>query len=165
MKAVYFDKDIPRILATKFASRYAKWMLYTGLNAVKYRENFPDPPLPADDWVRVRNRACGLCGTDVSFFNATTGTNSAFEPIPGSQRTFLGHENVGVISEVGPKNQGQCLGLLPFCVFRLGFFSLVNGVRRPTSQGCGQEDYQTYGQGHALFHIHRFASFQRVLNY
>lgn len=102
MRAVYFDKDIPRILATKFASRYAKWMLYTGMNAVKYRENFPDPPLPADDWVRVRNTACGLCGTDVSFFKATTGTNSAFEPIPGSQRTFLGHENVGVVSEVGP---------------------------------------------------------------
>ena len=51
--------------------------------------------------MRVRNVACGLCGTDVSFFKATTGTNSALEPIPGSKRTFLGHENVGVVTEVG----------------------------------------------------------------
>ena len=51
--------------------------------------------------MRVKNIACGLCGTDISFFKATTGTNSAFEPIPGSKRTYLGHENVGVVTEVG----------------------------------------------------------------
>ena len=100
MKTVYFDKDIPRILLTKAAARVCKPLLYTGLNAVKYK-TLPDPPLPAGDWVRVRNVACGLCGTDVSFFKATTGTNSALEPIPGSKRTFLGHENVGVVTQVG----------------------------------------------------------------
>ena len=101
MKTVYFDKDIPRILATKAATRVCKPLLYTNLNAVKYKKDVPDPELPAADWVRVKNIACGLCGTDVSFFKATTGTNSALEPIPGSKRTFLGHENVGVVTEVG----------------------------------------------------------------
>ena len=100
MKTVYFDKDIPRILLTKAAAKVCKPLLYTGINAVKYK-TLPDPALPAGDWVRVRNVACGLCGTDVSFFKATTGTNSALEPIPGSKRTFLGHENVGVVTEVG----------------------------------------------------------------
>ena len=51
--------------------------------------------------MRVKNIACGLCGTDTSFFKATASTNSAFEPIPGSKRTFLGHENVGVVIEAG----------------------------------------------------------------
>ena len=101
MKTVYFDKDIPRILATKFAAKHAKGLLYGSLNAVKYLKDLPETPLPAGDWVRVKNIACGLCGTDISFFKATTGTNSAFEPIPGSKRTYLGHENVGVITEVG----------------------------------------------------------------
>ena len=101
MRAVFFDKDIPRVLITKFAARYANWLLFTGLNAVKYRTDLPDPELPADDWVRVRNIACGVCGTESSFFKATTGVNSAFEPIPGSRRTFLGHENVGEVVEVG----------------------------------------------------------------
>lgn len=100
MKTVYFDKDIPRILMTKAAAKCGKPLLFTGINAVKYRE-LPDPPLPGSDWLRVRNTACGVCGTDVSFFKATAGTNSAFEPIPGSSRTFLGHENVGVVTETG----------------------------------------------------------------
>ena len=87
MKTVYFDKDIPRILLTKAAARVCKPLLYTGLNAVKYK-TLPDPALPAGDWVRVRNVACGLCGTDVSFFKATTGTNSALEPIPAPSAPF-----------------------------------------------------------------------------
>lgn len=101
MKTLYFEKDIPRILMTKFAAKNYKKLLYTGLNAVKYNKNLSDPPLPADDWVRVKNIVCGLCGTDISFFKATTGTNSAFEPIPATKRTFLGHENVGIVTEIG----------------------------------------------------------------
>ncbi|HHT65057.1 MAG: zinc-dependent alcohol dehydrogenase [Caldicoprobacterales bacterium] len=102
MKCVYFEKDIPRILITKLAAKLFRPLLYTGLNAVKFNRNLPDPPLPADDWLRVRNISCGLCGTDVSFFKATTGTNSALEPIPLSKRTYLGHENVGIVIEAGP---------------------------------------------------------------
>jgi len=102
LKTIYFEKDIPRILVTKFAAKYWKKLLYTGLNAVKYNKTLPDPPLPADNWVRVKNIACGLCGTDMSFFKATTGTDSALEPIPTSKRTYLGHENVGRVIEAGP---------------------------------------------------------------
>ena len=101
MKTVFFDRYIPRILATKAAAGRAKKLLSTGINAVKYETGLPEPALPADDWVRVRNIACGLCGTDISFYKATTGLTSALEPIPGTQRTFLGHENVGVVTEVG----------------------------------------------------------------
>lgn len=55
MKTVYFDKDIPRVLATKgivSASKKIKpvnKLLYSGLNAVKYVKNIPDPKLPADN--------------------------------------------------------------------------------------------------------------------
>lgn len=103
MKTIYFDKDIPRVLATKAAARFkaTRGLLFTGINAVKFRKDIPEPPLPADNWVRVQNIACGVCGTDVSFFKATTGTNSALEPIPASRKTYLGHENVGRVVEVG----------------------------------------------------------------
>ena len=101
MKTVFFDRDIPRILATKAAASRGKRLLSTGINAVKYETGLPEPALPADDWVRVRNIACGLCGTDISFYKATTGMTSALEPIPGTRRTFLGHENVGVVTETG----------------------------------------------------------------
>ena len=92
MKTIYYDKDIPRILLSKAAasSRATEKLLFTGINAVKFKTDIPEPPLPADNWVRVQNIACGLCGTDVSFFKSTTGTDSALEPIPGSQKTYLG---------------------------------------------------------------------------
>jgi len=102
MKTIYFEKDIPRILITKFAAKNCKPLLFSGLNAVKYNDRLPDPPLPGDDWLKVRNIACGVCGTDLSFFRATTSTDSALEPIPASARTYLGHENVGVVQEIGP---------------------------------------------------------------
>ena len=104
MKTIYLDKDIPRILMTKAAARFkaTQGLLFTGINAVKFKKDIPDPPLPADNWVRVQNIACGVCGTDLSFFRATTGTNSALEPIPGSSKTYLGHENVGRVVEAGP---------------------------------------------------------------
>ena len=54
MKTVYFEKDIPRILATKLAAGHAKRLLSTGINAVKYEKDLPEPALPADDWVRVK---------------------------------------------------------------------------------------------------------------
>ena len=58
MKTVYFDKDIPRILATKAIAKNKrlKNLLNSNLNAVKYAIDLPEPALPADDWVRVRNK-------------------------------------------------------------------------------------------------------------
>ena len=126
MKTIYFEKDIPRILATKLAAKCCPQLLYTGLNAVKYDRKLPDPPLPGPNWLRVKNLACGLCGTDVSFFKATTGTSSAFEPIPGSARTFLGHENVGVVVEAGPA----------VTKFRVGDRVTI----REYMSGCGNKD-------------------------
>ena len=107
MKTVFFDRDIPRILATKAAAGRAKKLLSTGLNAVKYETGLPEPALPADDWVRVRNIACGLCGTDISFYKATTGLTSALEPIPGTQRTFLG-------------SNSNCFAIISYyCIFNI----------------------------------------------
>ena len=47
MKTVFFEKDIPRILATKAAAGRAKRLLSTGINAVKYETGLPEPALPA----------------------------------------------------------------------------------------------------------------------
>lgn len=138
MKALYFDKDIPRVLATKAASKSIKKLLFTGLNAVKFKD-FPDPPLPAGDWVRVKNTACGLCGTDVSFFKATTGTSSAFEPIPVSKKTFLGHENIGVVTEVGKDTKYLKVG------DRVGIRAYMSGCDtkgiQPRCTYCESGDY------------------------
>lgn len=103
MKTIYYEKNVPKILATKFFAKCCKSLLFSGLNAVKYNKKLPDPPLPAPTWVKVRNIQTGLCGTDLSFFKSTTGTQIALEPLPVSDITYLGHETVGVVEEVGPE--------------------------------------------------------------
>ncbi len=140
MKTIYYDKDIPRILLSKGAAKFkaTQGLLYTGINAVKYKTNIPDPPLPADNWVRVKNIACGVCGTDVSFFKSTTGTNSALEPIPASKKTFLGHENVGVIAEVGSAVTDFKVG------DRVGIRAYMSGCDNkdlPRCRNCAEGNY------------------------
>ena len=55
MKTIYFDKDIPRVVAVKGIVNVGKKikpankLLYGGINAVKYKKNIPDPKLPADN--------------------------------------------------------------------------------------------------------------------
>ena len=89
MKTVYFDKDIPRILATKAAAGHAKKLLKTKINAVKYETGLPEPALPADDWVRMKNITCGLAGP----MSASTRRRRARYPpwsrSPASARRFL----------------------------------------------------------------------------
>ncbi|MBI9108944.1 MAG: alcohol dehydrogenase catalytic domain-containing protein [Spirochaetales bacterium] len=53
------------------------------------------PPLSSRD-VRVRVKACGICGTDIHFFRE----------YPDGKPTPLGHEAVGVIEEIGSETSG-----------------------------------------------------------
>ncbi|MDR1898418.1 MAG: alcohol dehydrogenase catalytic domain-containing protein, partial [Treponema sp.] len=101
MRTIYFEKNIPKVLLTKAAAKLCRGLLFTGLNPVVYNRNLPDPPLPGPRWLRVRNVASGVCGTDLSFFLATTGVDCALEPLPASGRTYMGHETVGVVEEIG----------------------------------------------------------------
>jgi threonine dehydrogenase-like Zn-dependent dehydrogenase len=101
MRSIYFEKNIPKILFTKAAAKFAPFLLFTGLNPIRYDKKLPDPPLPGPKWLKVKNIAGGVCGTDLSFFKATTSPSCALEPMPGSLRTFLGHETVGIVEETG----------------------------------------------------------------
>lgn len=88
-------------MITKFAARFCKPLLYSGLNAVKLDGNLPDPALPDTNWVKVKNLCCGVCGTDLQFFKSSTGTKIALEPMPNTYRAALGHETLGIVEEVG----------------------------------------------------------------
>lgn len=149
MKTIFFDLDMPRIVATKAAAKCCKPLLYTGLNAVKFRQ-FADPPLPAPNWLRIRNLACGICGTDASFFKATTGTDCALEPIPSSKRTYLGHENVGVVEEVGSAVKNFRVG--DRVTLREYMAGCGNKDLQPPCHYCEEGDYNfclNYGKPHA----------------
>ena len=74
--------------------------LLTGLNGLKMGE-IDKPELPGDDWVLVETLMGGICGTDVSLLAQAQPPNSILQAF-SSMPMVLGHENVGVVRQVGP---------------------------------------------------------------
>lgn len=73
-----------------------KALIYNEPYCFEYSE-FPDP-VPADDEVLIRVKACGICGSDVQGFTGKTGRR--IPPL------IMGHEAAGIIEEVGCNVKG-----------------------------------------------------------
>ncbi|HSG45992.1 MAG TPA: alcohol dehydrogenase catalytic domain-containing protein [Anaerolineales bacterium] len=100
MRAIYFDKHIPRVLMTKAIAPIWKDFIWTPLSAVR-AGSLDDMTLPGSRWIRVKNEACGICATDLSLLYAKTDVSVAPAALPGIQRFYLGHESVGIVTEAG----------------------------------------------------------------
>ncbi len=103
-------------------------------------QNVPREQLPGRDWVRVRNRLAGVCGSDVQLIYADGDFRVAPAALPGHTRTYPGHEVVGEVIEVGEDvthvqvgdrvalQYGRCClttGTLPMCrACAMGQFNL-----------------------------------------
>jgi threonine dehydrogenase-like Zn-dependent dehydrogenase len=61
----------------------------------------PEPTLPGPRWLRVRNRQCGICASDLSLLLVKADPAAAPLALPGNSRFYLGHEVVGEVTEVG----------------------------------------------------------------
>jgi glucose 1-dehydrogenase len=81
-----------------------------------HMRDMPDPPMGPDE-VAVKVLRVGLCGTDVEIHHGLFG-----EAPPGEEFLILGHENIGVVVDVGPNVKGLAPGDI-----------VVSTVRRP----CG----------------------------
>ncbi len=64
-------------------------------------------PLPAPDWVRLRPRLSGICGTDLNVITAHD--SFTLEPYSSYPFTF-GHEVVATVTETGPDVTGWAVG-------------------------------------------------------
>jgi len=68
-------------------------------------EEFPDPPPPRENEVKIRITWCGICGTDLEEYLYGPLYIPVAEPNPLTGRKapmILGHEFVGTVVEVGP---------------------------------------------------------------
>ncbi|MGH2348240.1 MAG: zinc-dependent alcohol dehydrogenase [bacterium] len=107
MKALVFNPTIPRFLATKVLSTISQDALWGPWAPLQYRD-LPDPPLPGNDWVRVRTILGGVCGSDLHAIHLDASpSTSALTSFP----FVLGHENVGTVAEVGPAVRDLTPGL------------------------------------------------------
>jgi threonine dehydrogenase-like Zn-dependent dehydrogenase len=101
MRSIYFEKDIPRALLTRVLRPAWPNVVFSALSPTRCAE-MPDPPLPGPRWVRVRNRVCGICGSDLGILLVEVDPRVAPAVLPGTDRIYLGHEVVGEVTEVGP---------------------------------------------------------------
>jgi threonine dehydrogenase-like Zn-dependent dehydrogenase len=98
MKAIQYTFSIPNYLATRAADKlplgwYEKGKV-PGLKLVDAAR----VPLPGPDWLRVRPRLAGICGSDTSLLHGTS--SPALSPFV-SFPAILGHETIGEVLEAG----------------------------------------------------------------
>ena len=98
MKSIYFELNIPKILATKLLSKFTQAVYFSPLSPVRYGE-IPDQDLPGPNWVRVAPILAGICGVDLSLFFVQADPGISITALPGASKTFMGHELVGWVIE------------------------------------------------------------------
>lgn len=101
MRAIYVDKNIPKALIVKALKPIWPGVVFSPLS-ISHFEDMPEPELPGPRWVRVQNRLCGICASDLSLLFVDAEPSVAPVALPGFQRLYLGHEVLGLVTEVGP---------------------------------------------------------------
>ncbi|MCA9774919.1 MAG: alcohol dehydrogenase catalytic domain-containing protein, partial [Myxococcales bacterium] len=108
MRALVFEKSFARLAATKILS-LATPRAFVGPAAPMRLREIPEPALPADDWVVLRTRRAGLCGSD---YKQTFLHGNVDNPMTAliSFPQVLGHEVVGTIERMGPGVRDRAIG-------------------------------------------------------
>ena len=101
MKAVLSSISPARVLFTRFMRRLGRAPYFGPLSTIYLRE-VPTPPSPGPGQVRIHNRLCGICGSDLHFVLGEGDFRIAPAAIPGGRFPYMGHGIVGEVTEVGP---------------------------------------------------------------
>jgi threonine dehydrogenase-like Zn-dependent dehydrogenase len=106
MKAVVFLFSIPRYAFTQVLGPLFPSLYYGPLSCVQLQE-LPEPRPLTDHWVKVRTRYAGICGSDVGLVRLHDSPSSS----PYTSLPFVfGHENMGILAEVGSAVEGLSVG-------------------------------------------------------
>lgn len=106
MKALTFDYTIPKYLLTGALCERWPQVLTSQLAPMQVRE-VEEPGLLGPDWVKVRPRLSGFCGSDLSI--AKCHESLTLEPF-SSNPFVVGHEVCGEIAEAGEAVEGFAPG-------------------------------------------------------
>src|SRR5574341_1765926 len=105
MKALVYDVKPEEIIHLIQEARDSK-DAYLGRHSPLSLAEIPDLDVPFPDWVLIKTRLCGICGSDYKqVFIDFEGIDS---PLAGVA-TFppvMGHEVVGTIAALGPQVRG-----------------------------------------------------------
>ena len=108
-------------------------------------QNVPRQSLPSQNWVRVRNRLAGICGSDLHLIYTDGDFRIAPAALPNHQRSYPGHEVVGEVIEVGEDVTQLRVG--DRVVLQNGPNCLSTGAQ-PVCRACASGNYNLCEQGH-----------------
>ncbi len=109
MRTLYLEATPARMIATKALGRVWRGAYFSRIAPLHLAET-PDPRLPLPTWARVRNRLCGICGSDLHQIFLDADLDVAPIALPSHHRIYLGHEMVGEITELGTDVTGLKVG-------------------------------------------------------
>ena len=128
MKAIQYTKSIPRYLVMRHLGK--RWRnLYTSFVSCVHLVDMPEPQLPTPEWVKVRTRLSGICGSDLAIITAKG--SPYFSPFT-STPFVLGHEIIGEIAETGATVEGFPVGAR--VVIEPALSCKVRGISPPCHQ-------------------------------
>ncbi len=109
MRTLYLEVTPARFLITRALGKVWSGACFSPISPL-HLADLPDPPLPAPAWARVRNRLCGICGSDLHQLFLDADLDIAPAALPTHNRIHLGHEMVGEITELGAEVTGLEVG-------------------------------------------------------
>ena len=137
------DLSPKRVILTNLLGRFWRGAYFSSF-APLCVENAPRQPLPGTGWVRVRNRLAGICGSDLHLIYADGDLRVAPAALPGQATTYLGHEVVGEVIEIGDDVQQLQVG--DRVVLQHGINCLSSGVQ-PLCRSCASGNYSLCERG------------------
>ncbi len=102
MKALVFERNLPRFAASRVASLFGSGR-GAGLGPLQLLDA-EEPGLPDDDWFHLRPLLSGICGSDLATLD---GRSSRYFEDMVSFPFVPGHEVVGVLDAGGTDHTGQ----------------------------------------------------------
>ena len=98
MKALLFNITVPNYLALQALGRISRRFFFKGPFATVSLQEVPEPELRGQEWVKIRVRICGLCGSDMNLLTVKDSPMaSPFTSFP----CIFGHELSGDVVETG----------------------------------------------------------------
>ena len=98
MKALFFNITVPNYLALQVLGRISRKYYFEGPFATVSLKAVPEPKLPNQEWVKIRVRLCGFCGSDLNLLMVRDSPMaSPFTSFP----CIFGHELCGDVVETG----------------------------------------------------------------
>jgi (R,R)-butanediol dehydrogenase/meso-butanediol dehydrogenase/diacetyl reductase len=98
MKALLLNLNPLRFAALQILRPISTKFCYTGPFSTLRLADIPEPELPSPEWVKIKTRLCGVCGSDINLFlmkdSPTAMPFTSFPCVPG-------HEFCGDVVETG----------------------------------------------------------------